>query len=84
MTSVSVCSWQVLFVSALEGEGVEDLRTLLCGRQTLISCQRVKGWMTVAVSKLIQSEIDCEGTSILVGNSGVGKSHLLNRLGEAP
>ena len=24
-----------------------------------------------------------EGTSILVGNSGVGKSHLLNRLGEA-
>eukprot|EP00434_Breviolum_minutum_P020551 symbB.v1.2.018121.t3/scaffold1433.1/size119041/1 len=45
--------YKVLFVSALEGEGVKELRELLAGR-----------------------------TSILVGNSGVGKSHLLNRLGE--
>ncbi|CAK9066700.1 unnamed protein product, partial [Durusdinium trenchii] len=45
--------YKVLFVSALEGEGLEDLRSLLGGR-----------------------------TSILVGNSGVGKSCLLNKLGQ--
>ena len=32
---------QVLFVSALEGQGVEDLRALLCGRQMLISCTQI-------------------------------------------
>eukprot|EP00913_Durusdinium_trenchii_P029214 g27388.t1 len=45
--------YKVLFVSALEGEGLEDLRSLLGGR-----------------------------TSILVGNSGVGKACLLNKLGQ--
>ncbi|CAE7237832.1 rsgA [Symbiodinium natans] len=45
--------YKVLLVSALEGDNMEELRQLLCGR-----------------------------TSILIGNSGVGKSELLNALGE--
>ncbi|CAJ1442065.1 unnamed protein product [Effrenium voratum] len=45
--------YRVVFVSALNGDGLEDLKQLLAHR-----------------------------TSILLGNSGVGKSHLLNELGE--
>lgn len=48
-----LAGYKVLLVSALDGQNVEQLRELLCGR-----------------------------TSILIGNSGVGKSQLLNALGE--
>ena len=41
MTSVCAVHVQVLFVSALEGQAVEDLRALLCGRQMLISCTQI-------------------------------------------
>lgn len=39
---------QVLFVSALEGQGVEDLRALLSGRQMLITCTQIVQIVEVA------------------------------------
>ena len=40
--NLHITELQVLFVSALEGEGVEELRALLCGRQ-MLKC-RVQNW----------------------------------------
>ena len=83
-------------MSALEGEGVKELRELLAGRCSAVfiashvrprcyvklvsmSAERVR--MAKRVVQVYHLTV-LKGTSILVGNSGVGKSHLLNRLGE--